>query len=76
MWEFIDYIIIDTAERLSPTSADITKLPSSTTKNSEADLFQTDPAFKKYIERFVGSQERINIDDLCEGMSLLFKSIK
>lgn len=62
VWKFIDFII-DTAEKMSPTS---------TPFNSQADLFNTDPAYKKYIARFQRVPQAIfNVDDLCEGLNLL-----
>jgi hypothetical protein len=67
IWEFIDYII-DTAEQMSP---------SSTRFNSEANLFQIDDGYKKYLERFQVSTPQatfFDMDALCDGMKLLFSN--
>jgi len=66
IWEFIDYII-DTAERMSPTSTPV---------DSQANLLQTDDQYKKYLERFqvIKKDTVFNLEALYDGMELLFRN--
>ena len=66
IWTFVDHII-DTSERLLPTS---------TPMNSEADLLQKEPSFRKYVDRFITVKDKDlddeDLEDLSSRISLLF----